>query len=394
MLMNKLERIVLAAVVLTPVFADGQLMLRLERPAAVSSEQFGLVNSVRELSNGSLLVADPLSGDLWLLDDVLRSQRKIGREGSGPGEFRQPDAVWAVRADTTLLVDLGNARLSYFDATGTFVRSISMILGQFAPGSGAPPPTVIPRGTDERGRIYFQGSPTGPRGISDSIQVMRLDPVTRRVDTIAAIKAPAFERQEGGSANQRDVRIRPVPLSGADGWAVGRDGSVAIARVGQYRIDWVGADGRTRPGSPNSWEQVGIGTAEKEEWATQQSLSGGIGMSVENRNGEISMRFSRPRGGNRPSTEGLGFPSHKPPFDNSSLIVDRSGRVWIQRNLPARRPPRYDVFSADGTLLAIVTFPAGRRLVGFGSQGLYATATDDDGLQRVERYAVPASPGS
>ncbi|MGQ0766392.1 MAG: hypothetical protein ACT4OZ_12085 [Gemmatimonadota bacterium] len=386
-----LARAIATAVILVPVAANGQRALTLERPVVVSTEQFGLVNSVRELSNGSMLVADPLGGDLWLLDAGLRSQRKIGREGSGPGEFRQPDAVWAARGDTTLLVDLGNARLSYLDASGTFVRSISMILGQFTPGSGAPPASIIPRGTDDRGRIYFQGSPTGPRGISDSIKVMRFDPVTRRVDTLAAARAPDFDRQESGNTDQRQVRIRPVPLSGADGWAVGRDGGVAIARVAQYRIDWIGPDGRLRPGAPNSWEQAAIGAAEREEWAEQQSLSGGIGMSVENRDGEIAMSFSRARAGSRPATEGLRFPSHKPPFDNGSMVVDRSGRLWVQRNLPARRSPRYDVFSREGALVAIVTFPAGRRLVGFGSQGLYATATDDDGLQRIERYAVPLS---
>jgi hypothetical protein len=366
--------------------------LALGTPLAVSGQQFGLVNTVRELGSESLLLADPLSGDLWLLPPTLRDGIKLGREGSGPGEYRQPDAVWPLRGDTTLLVDLGNARLSVLDARGAFVRSVPMILGQFTPGAGGPPASIMPRGTDALGRVYFQGSPMGPRGLADSVDVMRYDLGAKDGSpaAVARVKAPDFARSESGSENAREVRIRPVPLAGGDGWAVAGSGTIAVARVGQYRVDWRDPNGTQRAGPAIAHDRVRVGTAEKNEWVTQQQLTGGVGMEVEDRNGEVSVSFARNRPGRGgPSTEGLAWPEYKPPFDNASLVVDRSGRVWVQRHLPAGRPPQYDVVGPDGNLLATVSFPVRRRLVGFGARGLFVTATDDDGLQRVELYAVP-----
>jgi hypothetical protein len=363
----------------------------LSKPLAASEQQFGLVNTVRELSSGGVLLADPLSGDLWLLPATLRDGAKLGREGSGPGEHRQPDSVWPLRGDTTLLVDLGNARLSILDARGVFVRSIPMILGEFSPGEG-PPTAVMPRGTDGVGRVYFQGSPMGPGGPEDSVMVLRLD-LTKKgseAKSIVRVKAPDFARAESGSQEAREVRIRPVPFAGGDGWAVSSQGTVAVARVGQYRVDWVDASGTLRSGTSIPHDRVRIGSAEQREWVSQQQLTGGVGMSVEDNNGRISVSFARNRPGrDGPSTEGLRWPEYKPPFDNTTLVVDRSGRLWVRRHLPAGRPMTYDVVGGDGRLVASVAFPAGRRLVGFGARALYVTATDDDGLQTVERYALP-----
>jgi hypothetical protein len=157
-----------------------------------------------------------------------------------------------------------------------------------------------------------------------------------------------------------------------------------------YRIDWVDPAGKVRLGTPVQYERVRVGTAEKREWAAQQALSGGIGISVENNNSQVSMSFAR----NRPGADGINtdeykFPEYKPAFDNGTLLVDRSGQLWVQRHLRAGRAPQYDVFASDGSLKATVTFPVNRRLIAFGAQGLYVTATDDDGLQTLERYAVP-----
>lgn len=378
---------VFAATVATGQTAPGAHVLG--KALATSSQQFGLVNTIRELSSGAVLVADPLSRDLWLIPSSLAGGAKLGREGSGPGEFRQPDAVWPLRGDTSLLVDLGNARLSILDGKGTFVRSVPMIIGEFSPGAGRPPASIMPRGTDGLGRIYFQGSPMGPGGVADSVRVMRYDPSSRAIDSIARVKAPDFDRAESGSASAREVRIRPVPLAGGDGWAVGATGAVALARVGDYRVDWTQPDGTMRRGTAVRYDRVRVGSAEKKEWAQQQQLSGGVGMQVEDNNGRVSVSFARNRPGQSPETDGLKWPDFKPPFDNATLVVDRAGRVWVQRHLVAGRAPQYDVFGPDGVLTATVSFPANRRLVGFGAAGLYAIAVDDDGLQTLERYALP-----
>lgn len=360
------------------------------KPLAAYSEPFGLVNAVRELSTGEVMVADPLSGDLWLLEASLRTGRKIGREGSGPGEYRQPDAVWPMPGDSTLLVDLGNARLSIYSRSGTFGRSLPMVLGTFIPGAG-PPATLIPRGVDQHGRIFFQGSNLGPNGPLDSAAVLRYDPATSRTDTIVLVKGPTIVRTESGGEDNRQVRIRPVPFAGGDGWAVAATGAVAVARTGQYRVDWVTPTGQRRHGSPVSHDRVRIGNAEKEEWTAFQQLVGGVGMRMENNDGRVSVSFARNRGGQAAATDGLQWPDYKPPFDNVSARVDPLGRLWVLRHGRALRGAlnRYDVFGSDGALVRSYTLARNQRVVGFGARSVYVVSFDDDGLQTLERHALP-----
>jgi hypothetical protein len=63
------------------------------------------------------------------------------------------------------------------------------------------------------------------------------------------------------------------------------------------------------------------------------------------------------------------------------------GQLWLQRSNPTQDSTAvYDVFDTTGRQAAQVTLPRGRRLVGLGQGTLYATRTDADGLQWLERY--------
>ncbi|HBE00703.1 MAG TPA: hypothetical protein DC060_21240, partial [Gemmatimonadetes bacterium] len=103
-----------AILVLVPSHARAQATLG--APTAVFPEDFGTIGSVRELPDGRVLVADPLSNALYALDMDAGTRVVIGREGEGPEEYQQPDGVWALPGGSTLLVDLGNGRLTTLDA--------------------------------------------------------------------------------------------------------------------------------------------------------------------------------------------------------------------------------------------------------------------------------------
>ncbi|MFT5435151.1 MAG: hypothetical protein ACI9OJ_005868, partial [Myxococcota bacterium] len=89
-------------------------------------ESFGLVTNVRELDDGTLLVADPLSKVLLHLDMDDGSVDTIGSEGPGPDEYRQPDAVFALDGGRTFLVDLGNARFTILESDHEFTQTYPM----------------------------------------------------------------------------------------------------------------------------------------------------------------------------------------------------------------------------------------------------------------------------
>lgn len=123
--------------------------LRLENRVEIrATEQGG-----PDLTAPMVLVADSIQ--IYVLDPaafgVHRFDRRghwlgtIGREGDGPGEFRQPTAMgWL--SDTLWVADRSLSRLSFFDRAGTFLRSV-----RFAIVSG--PATVMPRRASHGGRI-------------------------------------------------------------------------------------------------------------------------------------------------------------------------------------------------------------------------------------------------
>ena len=72
-------------------------------------EPFGYVGGIRVLSSGRILVADPMGQALIAIDMDENSADTLGRVGGGPQEYRQPDAVFPLPGDSTLLPDWNRA---------------------------------------------------------------------------------------------------------------------------------------------------------------------------------------------------------------------------------------------------------------------------------------------
>lgn len=363
----------------------------LEGPEAAFDEGFSVVQTVRELPDGRVLVADPLGQTLVVVDMDAGTMETLGRVGQGPREYSQPDAVWPLPGGKTLLVDLGNGRLTELSPSLEFGETRPYMIGELGPGRELV--LALPQGVDAEGRLYFRsfGSPGGGGMMADSAYVLRLDLATESLDSVAAFKIEGRTRQSSGGANNQSVSIQQIPLSPADAWGVAPDGRVVFARVGDYRVEWVGPDGAVTAGPANEYRPVRIGQGEKEEWAEERALSGGgMQLSVTNRNGAMSMSASR---GGAPANEDLNqyeWPSEKPPFNQGRISVDREGRAWVRRHVEAGGLPLYDVFGSDGAQVAQFQLEAGRRVVGFGDRGIYVVKSDEFGLQYLERYSTPS----
>lgn len=356
---------------------------RLTTPDAKLAHQFSAINGIRELPDGRVLVSDGI--DEVVLRADLRTGRAdtIGRVGQGPGEYKKPDALFALANNGTLLVDLGNGRLDMLDGTGRFIESVPI-----AQGSMPSMVLILPRATDAQGRVYFQPAIGGPRGeLPDSASIVRWDRARSRFDTVGRVKLPAMHTETSGGASNQSVRQGPRPFAPQDAWNAGPDGRIAIVRAGEYRVDWVDADGRMVRGRPVPATPVPIREADKREWAAEQA--NGLRVSVANRNGQVSMSFYR---GQRAGDEEeaairqADWPATKPVFSN--VWVTPSGTAWVERSVPAGQPRRVDVFEATGALKERIVLPAGRRIVGFGNGVVYLRYADADGLEFLERYRI------
>jgi hypothetical protein len=363
--------------------------IRLAQPTAALSEDFGAIQTVRELPDGRVLVADPLGKALYLVDLAAGRRTVVGREGQGPEEYRQPDAVWPLPGDSTLLVDLGNGRLVALGPDLSFGPTSPISVGE--PQLGGPMVFAIPQGIDGEGRIYARamGGGLGGGAYPDSADILRIDRGTRTPEPAAKFKIQSVTQQTSGGANNRNVAISPIPLSPEDAWGIAPDGSVVLVRSSDYHVERVAPDGTVTLGSPIPFETVRIGTAEKEEYLAEQGRSGGgVQVGVEVVNGQMSMSFARAGGGAR-EIDQYTWPEVKPPFYSGRVPVDPASRAWVRRHVKAGEPSTYDVFDKAGNRVETVLLEGGRRVVGFGSGTVYVVAFDEFDLNYLERYAMP-----
>ena len=351
-------------------------------------ESFSYVGGLRQMADGRLMIADPLEKSLILLDMDRGRVEHIGREGGGPQEYRQPDAVYALRGDTTLLVDLGNSRLTIVHPDGSFGGSRPLTSGQ--PG-GTDFTVMIPEGVDADGNVYFQAR-TGPgrsRTPPDSASILRMEWETGRIDTVGTVKLAERKQNVSGGSNNQRVSITAVPLSPHDDWSVSGEGRVAFVRSSPYRVDWVDPTGRVTRGPSVPVERIPVRRADQEAWLEEPTL-GGMQIGVSNDNGVVSTQMTR-GGATRGRRGQIGdheWPDYLPVFRGGRSRVDLSGNVWVERYASAGDEGMLDVFGPDGSLQYSVRMPQGRRIVGFGDDSVYMMYMDEFDLQYLERYRV------
>lgn len=354
----------------TPAQSGGPRRIALAAPNATLAAEFTLAGSVRELSDGRLLVVDRSEKKLVVADWGKADVAQIGRNGSGPGEYLQPSSLLALGADSTLMPDPRNERW--------LVLHRAAIVATLGPGT----PAIMsgarqPLGADDHGHVIFT------RGISvgaaapgslprrDSVLLLRVVRATGRSDTVSVLRArPTTVKVDGPANRPTAVSVFINPLATGELAAFFPDGWIAIARLDPYRIDWITPDGKHTRGSPLPFERVRLDEREQRAFLEREAA-----------------RTGRPP---RDPSAVPEWPEIMPPFLPESLLPAPDGRLWIRRPPTAANPnPPYDVVDRRGVLVARVTVGKDVQVVGFGRDAVYTVATDDDGIQHVQRRPCP-----
>ena len=374
--------VALALLAAAPLAAQSVPRQTLTSPQLQLPESFDQVAGLRELQDGRLLIADRAAKTLWLVDVARGTQQRVGREGSGPGEYQLPAALVPLPGDTTLLVDPLQQRLLQILPSGAvgvqlqLPESIGLLSGV--------------KGTDRMGRLYASGSPLrfGPTAAgampapglrADTIPILRWARTGTSLDTVAMVQGALRDLRINRTGGNMSVMMRQQPYSAQDDWHVAPDGRVAVVRHQPYRVEWIGAT--TVVGPAVAWQPVKVTQADKDLIeAAQRNPANRLSVS----------RGGPPPAGVRPPSAPAGattYPATKPPFVERTAIASPKGELWVQRSVASGAPTVYDVFDGQAKLVRQVQLPARARVVGFGAAGVYIARMDEDDLQWVGRYA-------
>lgn len=399
---------------LGPAAAVAQKPYPLARPETEFGEPFTAISGIRELKDGRIIVADARDKTLQLIDLRSGVTSKIGREGSGPGEYALPMRLIALPGDSSAVFDAANQRYLTIHPDGRAGRDFRLEAATAPPAAGGggraegPGRGMMmmfspPRGVDARGNIYYEGpsisfTPEGGPQPADSAPVMRFDRGVRRIDTVAFVRLAKGNANVSGGRGNMSIRIGGAnPLVPRDDWVVLPDGRVAVVRSPEYRVDFFSSLTRRTTGPTVAYDKIRVDDAVKKMIEDQRAR---------NSRNAVRMSVSMGSGGAQRSTEigGRGgdlppltdWPGVMPPFlagtsfPASGAIARPNGEVWVQRTQkPGIDTPLYDVFDASGRVIGHVVLPAKTRLLGFGQGTVYLVRTDDDDLQYLQRYRLP-----
>lgn len=373
----------------------------LARPEVEFAEPFSTVAAIRELRDGRVLIADTKDKVVQLVDLKAQKGTKVGREGSGPGEYGLPMQMVGLPGDTSIVFDPINSRYLTVLPDGkpgaTFRLEDGAPPPPPAPASGGPviraggiQTLMAPRAVDAAGRLYFEGSPIsfGPNGpvAADSAPVMRYDRKTHRYDTLTFVQLPknSASIQTSNSGGNQNVNVRigsRAPFAARDMWAVLPNGTVAVVRVKDYHVDLIAPSRQVVRGAPVPYTPVRVGEAEKQEYRESQRANAPIAISRTNDNGRITTGTTAPK-----FEEPAEWPAVKPAF--TGALASPTGEIWVARSRTGKDEiPKYDVFSPAGKLTGTVALPKRTRIVGFGNGGaIYTIRSDEDELQYLQRF--------
>jgi hypothetical protein len=244
------------------------------------------------------------------------------------------------------------------------------------------------RGLDASG-AFIHAIPSwseGPNAMpDDSVRLVRWVPGTEGDGRAIAIIQGTRYRKDRSPALQ--PRMPMVGFASQDAWVVSSTGALVIVRATPYRVEIV-APGRAAvvgPTYPANARPVTLEDKKRylREFSASSPVSGrgpdgGMGRGPAVPEAEIVRMVGTAE-----------WAEKYPPFDASAVIAAADGRTWVGTPVIPNEPVRYDVFDATGRRVAQVELKPGRRIAHVGLRGIYVVASDEDGVQTLERYRLP-----
>ncbi|MEP6781896.1 MAG: hypothetical protein ABJC26_18500 [Gemmatimonadaceae bacterium] len=302
--------------------------------------------------------------------------------------------------DSTLYLDPSSKTLSVFDNTGKIARVMALPhpedAGAFAGSWSLGSPQL-----DAKGRLIYRGSaPTKFAMVGgkvrtpyqvDSAPLVRVDLESRKTDTIAQLRVLNATKYSLAEDENRVTTFTIVinPFQKVDQWAMASDGSIAIVRASDYRVDWIRSNDARQVGEkmPYDWVRLTDSVKQFKLDSMRRSLPANstfgkpIDVTIPTEGGPLKAKQVSTW---VPASE---VPDYESSIAFNAVLADHSGHIWI---LPRNRSGAgngliYDVVNQDGKVVDQVRLPPDRALAGFGIDGSIYLTRVEKGAAFLER---------
>lgn len=362
-----------------PTYAEvGEPSLTIGSVDGEEAYSFTRIVDVRELRDGTIVVADAGTGELKVFDQAGAHLGTLGGSGDGPGEFGFMGGITGIAGDTIWVLDRRAQRMTAFAAWGELLETRTFGSEYWQALNQA---FLLPDG-NWIGVSHWYATrdgmmPEKDLGLTrDTIVVRRLDPGGALLDTIAVVPNQESVEEISRSGNMVGIRrsFRPfgkntfVAVSGTD-LVIGSndrfefsvreltEGSKTLVRALELQKKVEGDD---RDRLFESYMKRGRGDEEKRRASLEELF-------------DIAP-----------------LPEMRPAY--TAIVRDADGKIWVREHrLNPERIATWYVFRPSGELVGTVRVPPGLVVYEVGRDYVLGSLKDEFDVPSVHRYTLTRS---
>ena len=320
---------------------------------------------VVRLSDGSIVVGNRGTEELFFFDSNGRFVRVAGRQGDGPGEFQRLFGLFRCESDTLLVLEL--SRMSVLDHEGKFLRTVPVLTGGQRISVDAVSPDC------SAGLVWGNVSPRPQlvQGVNDMLATVfwtAFQDASR--DTIATVvrdQAHLWER--GGEL--MDIWL---PFAEIAVWAASGD-EVVVGHGTRFEIEVFERSGRLR--QLIRWDAVRSALTNQDRDDLSKWLEGLFERAPEERQ-------------YWPPVERIPLPEAKPAY--ARILAGSEGTIWVQQS--GKWPDHAEkwwVFDASGRWLGVVEMPAKLRILAVDDEFVIGVFRDEFDIENIRLHRLVKS---
>lgn len=352
-----------------------------EMRIAPTEDDTSLFTAVTEFdvdARGRTWVFDRPSASIFIFGPDGRLERRFGRSGSGPGEFRQDNGMVFLPDGRLALWDSQNARVNFFSADGDFLQSWTHAAG-FSTNEGLV--------ADTAGNVYVR-RPVAEPTAEDAFWRLGLVRLTEGggwadslVPPVLGVPTENYVAERNGGRSSTNVSFSPRAM-----WAWHRNGFFVSGDGAKYHLHF---------GRPNA-----------RPIRVERNMPPVPAAADERTNAEELVLASMLQNDPGWKWRGAPVPENKAPL--MRLLTMRDGTVWAQVAVPSvlipedermtsrdgRPVPRWttpqvsEVFSAEGTFVMRIEMPPRTTPVEADVDTVWGLSRDGSGLPAIVRFRI------